>query len=109
MTAIESERVAVTLNVLPAFEERVVDWLIDRDDATGFTAYAAFGHSARHGELSAAEQVSGRQKRVEFRVELAGSSVEDFLAALIARFRGVDLYYHVVPVVRSGHLREIDG
>jgi hypothetical protein len=107
MTVTNDERVAVTLNVLPAFEERVIDWLIDRDDVSGFTTYSAFGHSARHHELTAAEQVSGRQRRVEIRVELRVPVLEGFLAALAARFGGTDLYYYVVPVLRSGHLRRI--
>ena len=107
MSAMNDDRVAITLNVLPAFEERVIDWLVDRDDASGFTTYATFGHSASHGELTAAEQVSGRQKRLEFRVELPRRALDEFLAALAARFGGTDLYYYVVPVLRSGHLRRI--
>jgi hypothetical protein len=107
MTVREGECVAITLNVLPAFEERVVDWLIERDEVAGFTTYTVFGHSASHGDLTAAEQVSGRQKRLEFRVELPLALLDVLLAALAARFSGTDLYYYVVPVLRSGHLRRI--
>jgi hypothetical protein len=96
----------ITLNVAPSLEERVVDWLLDRDAAVGFTSYAAYGHGARHAALSLAEQVSGRQRRVEFRVELPEAALDEFLAELMARFGGFDLYYFVSPVVRSGHLRE---
>lgn len=105
MTAEQEDRVAVTLSVLPALEERVVDWLIDRDVATGFASYGASAHSADHSALSAAEQVSGRQRRLEFRVELSRAALDDFLAALAGRFGGADLYYYVVPVLRSGHMR----
>lgn len=99
--------VAVTINVPPAFEERVVDWLLARDVASGFTTYAAHGHGARHDELSTAEQVSGRQKRVEFRVEIPAAILEELLQALTTRFTGVDLYYFVTDVRTSGHLREM--
>lgn len=102
-----TQRQAVTLNVAPTLEERIVDWLLDRDAASGFTSYAAHGHGARHAGLSLAEQVSGRQRRVEFRIELPEAALDEFLAELTASFGGFDLYYFVSPVLRSGHLREI--
>jgi hypothetical protein len=107
MSAAPEERVAIALNVAPAFEERVVDWLLARDAASGFTSYAAFGHGARQDELSLAEQVQGRQRRIEFRVELPNGALDAFVAALTASFAGTDLYYYVTPVLRSGHLRRI--
>jgi hypothetical protein len=100
-------RVAVTLNVAPAFEERVVDWLLTHDVVSGFTSCAAQGHGANHGDLTVAEQVVGRQRRIEFRVEIAAGALEEFLGLLAARFAGSDLYYFATPVLRSGHLREI--
>jgi len=107
MSDTQEERVAIALNVSPAFEERVVDWLLARDAESGFTSYAAFGHGARQDELSLAEQVQGRQRRVEFRIELPSGALDIFVAALTASFAGIDLYYCVTPVSRSGHLRRI--
>lgn len=98
--------VAVTVNAPPAFEERVVDWLLSRD-APGFTSYAAHGHGATSAELSVAEQVSGRQRRVEFRIEVAAAELDGFLDALTTEFAGTDVYFLVSPVLRSGHLRGI--
>jgi Protein of unknown function (DUF3240) len=97
----------VTINVPPALEERVVDWLLEREDAPGFTSYIANGHGANHEHLSLAEQVSGRQRRIEFRVEVPSDTLDAFVAALSAAFGGADVYYFVLPVNRSGHLREI--
>jgi hypothetical protein len=97
--------VAVTINVAPAAEERLIDWLLGRDETAGFTSCAAFGHGTNHDELSVAEQVTGRQRRVEVRLEIAETAIESFLAALIAEFAGTDLHYFVTPVLRSGHLR----
>jgi hypothetical protein len=105
MTNASEETVAITLNVLPTFEERIVDWLLDHDTVSGFTSYAAHGHGARHDGLSVAEQVSGRQRRVEFRVELPAAALDGILTSLAAAFGGTDLYYYVTPVLRSGHLR----
>lgn len=94
---------AITLNVAPALEERIVDYLLARDGVVGFTSYAAYGHGSRHDDLSVAEQVSGRQRRVEFRVELPRTELDGFVAALRESFAGTDLYYLVTPVERSGH------
>ncbi len=107
MSDAPAPRAAVTVNVAPAFEERVADWLLARDTVAGFTSYLAFGHSARHDGLTAAEQVSGRQRRVEFRAEIEAAALDDFVAALHARFAGADLYYSVMPILRSGHLQEL--
>ena len=97
--------VIVTLNVVPGLEERVVDWLLARNGG-GFTSRAAYGHSSHHDLLSAAEQVSGRQRRLEFEVELAAGTLDTFIAKLSEEFANADLYYTVVPVLRSGHLGE---
>jgi Protein of unknown function (DUF3240) len=96
--------VMVTVNVPPALEERFVDWLLSSDVVAGFTSYVAYGHGASHDHLSVAEQVSGRQRRIEFRIQLAAETLDGFIAVLAAGFRGVDLYFVVTPVLRSGHL-----
>jgi hypothetical protein len=95
----------VTINVAPAVEERLIDWLLGREEVAGFTSYAAYGHGSRHDELSIAEQVTGRQRRMEMRTELPHDAIESFLEALTAAFAGTDLYYSVLPVLRSGHLQ----
>ena len=107
MTASDFGSVLVTINVPPALEERFVDWLLDREDTPGFTSYAANGHGSRHDHLTVTEQVSGRQRRLEFRVEVPAGTLDAFVAALSATFGGADVFYVVVPVIRSAHLREI--
>jgi len=97
--------VALTINVAPAAEERVIDWLLGLDHVAGFTSCAAFGHGASHDDLSIAEQVTGRQRRVEIRLEISSTGLDAFVGALTAVFDGTDLYYYVQPVLRSGHLR----
>jgi hypothetical protein len=101
------ELVAVSLDVSLALEERVVDWLLSRDDVATFTSYAIQSHGAAGHELSVAEQVSGRQRRVELRIELAAAVVDGWLAALAESFGGGDVRYSVTPIVRSGRLREL--
>jgi Protein of unknown function (DUF3240) len=99
--------VAVTIDVGPALEEPVVDWLLSRDEVATFTSYGTHAHGSDRDELSVAEQVSGRQRRVEVRIELAAAAVDDWLAALAASFGGADIRYSVTAIVRSGRLREL--
>ncbi|HEY9182956.1 MAG TPA: DUF3240 family protein [Gammaproteobacteria bacterium] len=99
--------VAVTLDLAPALEERVVDWLLSREDVETFTSRGIQGHGSARHELSIAEQVSGRQRRVELRIELAAAVVDGWLAALAETFGGGDVRYSVVPIIRSGRLHEL--
>jgi hypothetical protein len=106
MSEFTASSVLVTLNAPPALEEGIVDWLLEREEAPGFTSCSVHGHGTHHEDLSVAEQVSGRQRRVEFRVEVETAMLEGFSAALTEDFAGADLYFFVVPVLRSRHLLE---
>lgn len=99
--------VAVTLDVPPALEERVVDWLLSRDEVATFTSYGTHGHGADRDGLSVADQVSGRQRRVEVRIELAAAAIDGWLAEMAASFGGADVRYSVTPLLRCGRLREL--
>jgi hypothetical protein len=99
--------VAVTLDVSPALEERVVDWLLARDDVETFTSYDIKSHGSARHELSIAEQVSGRQRRAALRIELAAAVVDGWLAALAEAFGSGDVRYSVAPIVRSGRLGDL--
>lgn len=105
----EPDGVIVTINVPPALEEALVDWLLARDSVAGFTSYRAYGHAASHEHLSVAEQVSGRQRRLEFRVVLPAGTLGPFLSDLAGRFEGADLFYVATPVLRSAHLGAAPG
>jgi hypothetical protein len=92
------------INILPALEERMIDWLLERDAGSGFTGYAAFGHGAHQDHLTLTEQVRGRQDRIEFRIELPETEIESFIASLQESFSGADIYFYVLPILHSGHL-----
>jgi hypothetical protein len=98
-------RVAVALSVVPALEDGVVDWLLARPDAAVFTSGVVYTHGADGHDLSVAEQVSGRQRRVELTVELPAPAVEDWLKDLAAAFPAMDIGYRVTPVLLRGNLR----
>ena len=105
MTETTQSEVAVILSLAPTLEERMIDWLLGREDIETFTGYTTYSHGAAGGDLSVAEQVSGRRRRVELRVELKSAAADDWLAALGDRFAGADISYFVAPILRSGRLR----
>jgi hypothetical protein len=103
MKSMAGEAVLVAVNVPPVLEDAIVDWLLERN-SPAFTSYNVQGHSARHDHLSVSEQVSGRQRRLQFEVQLGTAALETFLADLVEAFAGSDLYYWATSIVATGHL-----
>jgi hypothetical protein len=88
----------------PSVEETMVDWLLEHEDIEGFSSAEAYGHGARKTGMSMLEQVTGRQRRVQFMIHtsnaIAGHLVED----MRENFTGVGLHYFIVPVMQAGRL-----
>lgn len=99
--------VAVTLSVPPTLEDRVVDWLLARTDVTTFTSGIVYGYGGDTRGLSVAEQVSGRQRRVELTIELPARAVDTWLEHVATAFVEVEIGYRVTPVLRSGQIGAI--
>jgi hypothetical protein len=97
----------VVLNVLPALEERIVDWLLARSGG-GFTSFPVAGLSTRHDNLTAAEQVAGYQRRRQFNVQIPASEVDRFLNELRNLLGAADVRYWVLPVTRCGTFSDAD-
>ena len=105
MSAAATENVLVVITSPPALEGQLVDWLLSKQgNGIGFSSTPIHGHSTRHDHLSVAEQVIGRQRRVQFQVQIAYDLLEAFLQRLRAEFGGADLHYWVVPVLAAGQL-----
>jgi hypothetical protein len=104
MTAFETDEALVVLNVPPQLEEAVVDWLLERVGGAGFTSYKVSGHTTRHEDLSTAEQVSGRQQRQLFQVQIGADVVQGFLSDASDTLGTADIHYWVLPVMQTGRL-----
>lgn len=104
MIANESAEVLIILNIPPALEDAVVDWLLSRVGGTGFTSVSASGHSTSHDDLSVAEQVSGRQQRQQFQIQIQADVVAGFLSDARDTLGGADIRYWVLPVIQTGRL-----
>ena len=101
MNAGNPGEVLVVLNVLPALEERIVDWLLGRGQK-GFTSFPVSGLSASHDQLSPAEQVAGQQRRQQFSVQIAAAEIDDFLKDLESSLGAAESRFWVLPLTRSG-------
>ena len=104
MSTASTDRVLAVISSPPSLESPLVDWLLARDGGSGFSSVAIHGHSTQHGHLSIAEQVSGRQRRLQFQVQLPKVELDRFLDDLKVEFGGADLHYWVLPVIAGGHL-----
>jgi hypothetical protein len=81
----------LVLNLPPELEEDMVDYLLAQDGVGGFTSYPARGHGD-NVNMSLAEQVSGRRRRLQFEVIMEESAVADLLTGLETKV-GRDILY----------------
>ncbi|OIQ84028.1 hypothetical protein GALL_341590 [mine drainage metagenome] len=88
----------------PSVEETMVDWLLEHDEIEGFSSAEAYGHGVRKTGLSQLEQVTGRQRRVQFLICTSHEIAQHLVGDLRQRFTGVGLHYFVVPVTEAGRL-----
>lgn len=100
----EFRDVLLVISVPPALEELVVDWLLVWRGDSGFSRVIVEEHSARHEHLTAAEQVKGRQRRVQFQIRMPGDGLEALLASARGEFTNADVHYWVLPMLEGGHL-----
>lgn len=94
----------LTLFVPPSIEETLVDWLLEHASIEGFSSAEAFGHGARQNGMSLLEQVTGRQRRVQFLIHLKRDQAERILDELRSTFAGVGLHYFLTPLLDAGRL-----
>jgi len=91
----------LVLNIPPALEDDMVDYLLALEEVKGFTSFIAQGHGG--GErLTVTEQVSGRRQRVQFEIIVDEELVELIVSGLSASV-GRDIAYWHLPVSGIGH------
>ncbi|WP_372592364.1 DUF3240 family protein, partial [Guyparkeria sp.] len=55
-----------------------------------------------HGQFNLVEQVTGRQRRAVFHLQMASAQAEPFIAAMRDELSGLGLRYWLVPLLDSG-------
>jgi len=97
-------KVLISIVIVPAIEDTVVDWLLEREEVSGFTSHSVDGHGSSAHSMSIGEQVAGRRKQVMFQFYLPEQAMSGVVEALTDEFHGTGLHYWVTPVVDSGRL-----
>jgi hypothetical protein len=92
----------VTLNVSPPLEERITDCLLALESEQGFSSFPVSTHHYENRELSLAEQVMGRQKKIRFQIAVDDQDLPHLLAQLRQEFSGSGIQYEVLPVIEKG-------
>jgi len=88
----------------PAVEQTLVDWLLAREDVSGFSSAPVRGHGTAHEKLSMSEQVEGRQNQLMFYTQVPLDTARAVVASLREEFRGAGLHYWILPAVEGGHI-----
>ncbi|MDD2934151.1 MAG: DUF3240 family protein [Methylotenera sp.] len=86
----------------PDLEETLIDILLQKTEISGFTTSNVSGHGSSHGEgvvkLSIAEQVTGRQRRVQFMTHAVLVDLQNLVASLKVQFKNTDIHYILMPI-----------
>jgi nitrogen regulatory protein PII len=72
----------LAINIMPALEEDMVDYLLATKGVEGFTSFAIRGHGD-HSNLSLAEQVTGRRNRLQFEIITEEAVAQKIIAGLV--------------------------
>lgn len=99
-----SEQCLLSIVITPAVEETLVDWLLERNELSGFSSHPIDGHGSRPGDLSLAEQVTGRQRKILFTVHTGCDRMGVLVEALKQDFPGAGLHYWIVPLLEAGRI-----
>lgn len=99
------EEVLLSFITLPALEEPLIDWLLEREDISGFSSSRISGHGSQHAHMNLGEKVMGRQQQILVQVQTSQSTAEALIRDLENDFRGTDIHYWIVPVLAAGHLK----
>lgn len=87
----------------PSLEDMLVDMLLERPQFSGFTSSRVSGHgSSLAARLSLAEQVTGRQNRVQFMLQGELDQLHTLIAELKQKFDNSGLHYMLLPVIATG-------
>jgi hypothetical protein len=95
----------VVFSVRPALEEPMVDWLLAWGGDNGFTSLRVEEHDSGDRPLTTAEQVRGRQTRVQFQVRVSAATLAGLLSEARKEFAGADVHYWVLPLLEGGPLQ----
>jgi len=92
----------LTLITNPTLEETMIDWLLIQTQISGFNTSIIFGHGSRERNYNALEQVTGRQKKLQFIVHTETEIASDLINQLKQKFPNTGMHYFITPAIESG-------
>jgi len=95
----------LVLVIAPSLEEELVDQLLELPGVGGFTSFVVQGNGKQHN-MSLAEQVAGRRRRLRFELVLDAGSIDGVLQRLRGCL-GADTVYWVEQIASFGKLGEL--
>ena len=98
------ETFLVSINVSSSLEEAMVDCLLSCETDQGFSSFPINAHDHRNRDLSIAEQVTGRQRKMRFQIFIDKEHLPALLNKLKADFTGTGLRYWVMPVLEHSDI-----
>ncbi|HID82743.1 MAG TPA: DUF3240 domain-containing protein [Chromatiales bacterium] len=99
-----SDQQLLVLSVPPALEDSLVDWLLENENCAGFTSSLAYGHSHNTQNYNLTEQVTGRQKRIQFQLFGNSQANRAIINGLENEYKNSGLHYWLMPVIEEGRL-----
>lgn len=94
----------LTLVVPPSLEETLIDWLLMQENISGFSSVEINGHGSRSADLSVFEQVTGRQKRIQYQIHTEMVIANSMIEALKLKYPNTGLHYMLSPVLSAGQI-----
>lgn len=92
------------LVVTPEVEDAVTDWLLQRDEVSGFSSLMIAGHGGSGQPMTLAEQVAGKRRQILFQLHLPLTDARTLLAEVKQEFKGSGMHYWILPLLDSGHV-----
>lgn len=86
-------RIMLVMNLPPELEDDMVDYLLALNSVSGFNSYVIRGHG-EHTDMSIAEQVAGRRKRVQFETMIDEADLTTVVAGLQTQVGAGINYWH---------------
>lgn len=92
------------LVVTPEVEDAVTDWLLEREEVSGFSSHVIAGHGSSIHAMSLAEQVAGKRRQILFQFHLPVARSGTLLADIRQAFEGSGMHFWLVPLIDAGHV-----
>lgn len=102
MNQMETVLLSIILN--PALEESLIDWLLGRNDVSGFSTSPINGHGSHAGTMNMSEQVTGRKQQIIVQVQTSRVIADSIIEDLKRDYGDTGIHYWLVPVLDADHL-----